>query len=118
MGKFFDSLRGYSFDIHKRDQFKCRYCGVDGSKSFDTWLSLSWDHLLPKGNSNRDNHDYIVTACNFCNTADNRYFEKAKMLNLKFDGMSPTELVEQRREFVMQTRNRYKEFWESNVRKG
>ena len=116
MGKYTDSLRGYAFEIHKRDRFKCRYCGVDGSKSFDTWLTLSWDHLLPKDNINRDNHDYIVTACSFCNTADNRYFEKAKKFDLKFDGMSPDALVVQRRKYVMQTRDSYKEFWESNVR--
>ena len=71
---FSDSLRGYAFSIHERDNFKCRYCGLDGSESFDNWLSLSWDHLLPKLHPNRDNHEYIVTACMFCNTADNQYF--------------------------------------------
>ncbi|MCK4543187.1 MAG: hypothetical protein KAU17_13215 [Spirochaetales bacterium] len=118
MGKYTDSLRGYAFETHKRDQFKCRYCGVDGSKSLDIWLTLSWDHLLPKGHPNRNNRDYIVTACNFCNTADNRYFENAKKRNLKFDGMSADALVAQRREYVMRTRDSYKEFWERNVRNG
>jgi hypothetical protein len=70
MSSFDGSLRGYGYETHKRDNFKCRYCGADGTQSFETWLTLSCDHLLPKGNPNRDNPDYIVTACNFCNTAD------------------------------------------------
>ena len=44
MAAFNDSLRRYAFPIHKRDHFKCRYCGADGSQSFATWLTLSWDH--------------------------------------------------------------------------
>jgi hypothetical protein len=84
--------------------------------SFDTWLTLSWDHLLPKGHPNRDNPEFIVTACSFCNTADNRYFDKAKKLGLEFDGKTPDELVAQRLPYVMKTRNSYREFWENNVR--
>jgi len=96
MATYTVALRGYAFQVHKRDGFKCRYCGIDGTKSFDAWLTLSWDHLLPKGHPDRDNLDFIVTACNFCNTADNRYFEQAKKRGLKFDGMAPDELVAQR----------------------
>ncbi len=59
MAKFTDSLRGYALEVHKRDHFKCLYCGVDGTKSFETWLTLSWDHLLPKGHADRDNPEYI-----------------------------------------------------------
>jgi len=116
MTKYTDSLRGYAFSIHLRDKFKCRYCGVDGTKSFATWLMLSWDHLLPKGHPNRDNPDYIVTACNFCNTADNRYFDLAEERGLKFDGLSPDELVEQRMPYVQATRRSYRTFWEEKVK--
>ncbi len=117
MTKYTDSLRGYAFQIHQRDNFKCRYCGADGTKSFDTWLTLSWDHLLPKGHPDRDNPDYIVTACNFCNTADNRYFDLAEKRGLKFDGLTPDELIKQRMLYVHATRQEYKAFWEENVKK-
>jgi hypothetical protein len=30
--------------------------------SFANWLSLSWDHLLPKGHSQRDNADFILNS--------------------------------------------------------
>lgn len=115
MRSFDDSLRGYSFEIHRRDNFTCQYCGADGRKSFETWLTLSSDHLLPKGHPERDNPDYIVTACNFCNTADNHYFEKAEEYNLKFDGLSRDALVAQRLPYVIKVREAYRAFWEQTV---
>jgi 5-methylcytosine-specific restriction endonuclease McrA len=115
MAGFTDSLRGYAFRIHQRDHFTCRYCGADGTKSFDTWLTLSWDHLLPKEHPNRDNPDYIVTACNFCNTADNWYFKQAAKRGIRFDGLTPDELVAQRLPYVLATRQNYRVFWEGHV---
>ncbi len=116
MAKFSDALRGYAYDVLKRDNFTCRYCGADGRRSFDAWLSLSWDHLLPKGHSDRDNPDFIVAACNFCNCADNHYFEHAEERGLKFDGLTPDELAAQRLPYVERTRLSYREFWADNVR--
>jgi hypothetical protein len=115
MAKYTDSLRGYAFEVLKRDGFKCRYCGLDGRRSLDAWLTLSWDHLLPKGNPQRDNPEFIVAACNFCNTADNRYFDLAESRGLKFDGLSCEELVVQRKKYVEATRRSYYEFWLQNV---
>jgi hypothetical protein len=114
--KYGDALRGYAHAIHQRDNFTCRYCGLDGKLSFSAWLSLSWDHLLPRGHPQRDNPDYIVTACNFCNTADNRYFDLALKRGITFDGLSPTELVAQRLPFVKRTRDQYEAFWEEHVK--
>ena len=113
MTTYSDSLRGYGHKIYERDNFICQYCGIDGSQSFDIWLSLSIDHLLPKGHPNRDNPDYIVTACNFCNTADNHYFTK---YDLNFDNISPEQLIEQRKPYVQKVRDNYREFWEANVK--
>jgi hypothetical protein len=115
MPGFTDALRSYAFPVHKRDGFRCRYCGLDGSQAFAAWLSLSWDHLLPKGHAQRDNLDFIVTACLFCNTADNRYFDHAEKRGLQLDGKTPDELVEQRRPYVERTRAAYQQFWEENV---
>jgi 5-methylcytosine-specific restriction endonuclease McrA len=115
MKKFGDSLRGYSFDVHKRDNFVCQYCGADGTKSFDTWLSFSRDHLLPTGHKKREEEKYIVTACRFCNEADNQYFVQAEKRGISFDGKSREQLVEQRLEYVRETRQKYKEFWVKNV---
>jgi hypothetical protein len=116
MPKYTDSLRGYAFSTHQRDHFRCRYCGLDGTKSFENWVSLSWDHLLPHGDSRRDRPEFIVTACMFCNTADNRYFDQANARGLRFENKSPDDLVKQRQLYVDRTRSNYKEFWEKKVR--
>jgi len=113
---FSDALRGYAFPIHKRDGFKCVYCGLDGTQSFEAWLSLSQDHLLPKGHAHRDDSEYIVTSCMFCNVADNQYFAKAEERGITFDCKTRNELVEQRKLYVQKTRCGYREFWEANVR--
>ena len=117
MRKYTDSLRGYSYPVHKRDHFKCRYCGLDGTRSLDAWLNLSLDHLLPPNHLNRDKVKFMVTACKFCNTADNLYFKHAKKRGLRFDGMSPKELVKQRRSYIMETRASYENFWDKKVKR-
>ncbi len=115
MAKFIDSLRGYAFPIHKRDQYVCQYCGLDGRTSFEAWLTLSLDHLLPKGHPERNNPEYTVTACQFCNTADNRYFDHAEKRGLMFLNLNREELITQRRPFVLRTRQSYHLFWEEHV---
>ena len=116
MANFTDSLRGYGSKINQRDNFKCRYCGVDGKKSFDTWLILSVDHLLPKDHPDREKDEYKVTSYLFCNTADNKYFELAQKRGLKFNGLTPDELVKQRVRYVNETPNSYKIFGEEKVK--
>ena len=110
-----ESLRGYGHQIYKRDGFKCVYCGVDGSKSFDVWLTLTCDHLLPKGHPDRENSEFIVTACNFCNVAENRYFSKADKLGLTFDGLTRELLIARRKPYVEEVRRKFKGFWEKEV---
>jgi hypothetical protein len=60
--------------------------------------------------------EYIVTACMFCNTAHNRYFDLADKRGLQFDGLTPDQLVAQRLPYVEATRRKYEEFWLINVR--
>ncbi len=100
----------------QRDKFICRYCGLDGKEAFASWLSLSEDHLLPKGHPKRDDPDFIVTACQFCNVADNQYFRRAKERGIQFEGLSQEELVSQRRPYVDKVRRDYRSFWEAHVR--
>jgi hypothetical protein len=71
--------------------------------------------LLPKGHINRNNPEFIVASCSFCNTADNRYFDLAAKRELILEGLSPEELVELRRPYVEATRSAYREFWEKHV---
>lgn len=101
---------------HERDGWRCVYCGLDGRASFASWLSLSWDHLLPQGDPRRDDPEFIVTSCVFCNVADNKYFATARERGLTFESKAPEDLVAQCKPYVMKTRDAYRDFWEVHVR--
>lgn len=107
MTKYNDALRGYAYPVHKRDGFKCIYCRLDGTQ-WPNWLFLSWDHLLPPGHPQRENLDYIVTACRFCNEVHNKTI-------FPVEGKNPAELVKQKREFVLKRREEYYEFFKTEV---
>jgi hypothetical protein len=102
-----ESLRGYAYATHKRDDFECVYCGMDG-KIWPNWLYLTWDHLLPPGHDERNNPDFIVTACSFCNVVHNR-------TRFDTDGKTPRELVAQKRPMVIARREQFREFWDAYV---
>ena len=115
--KYTDALRGYAYRVLKRDRFKCRYCGLEGKASFDNWLALSWDHLLPKGHPERNNEEFIVASCRFCNEADNRYFDRLAREGTSLDGLSRRELVLCRKKGIRASRKAYREFWDECVKK-
>ena len=104
---FSDALRGYAFEVHRRDGFRCVYCGLDGTV-WPNWLYLSLDHLLPHGHPDRDDPVFQVTACRFCNEARNRVVYAV-------EGRSPAEIVELKREQVQAARAEYEAFWREHV---
>ncbi len=105
---FTDSLRGYAHPIHKRDGFTCVYCGWDGSQ-WPNWLFLSRDHLLPEQHPKHDDKDFIFTACRFCNEVHNK-------TSFDVEDKSPNQIVAIKRQAVLASRAKYKEFWDQNVR--
>jgi 5-methylcytosine-specific restriction endonuclease McrA len=107
MPKYSDALRGYAHPVLKRDRFTCRYCGLDGAQ-WPNWLYLSWDHLLPVGHPQRDDPDFIVAACRFCNEAYNR-----KIYSV--EGKTPAELVEQKKVWILKKRAEYRLFFDQQV---
>ena len=112
---FTDSLRGYAHSTHRRDRFVCCYCGLDGKKSFDNWLRLTQEHLLPKTDTRREDPNFIVAACMFCNVADNRFFDYVEQRGLSLEGKTRDELIAQRVPFVAQVRANYAKFWNAHV---
>lgn len=108
MPKFDDALRGYAHPILARDNFVCTYCGLDG-KVWPNWVYLSLDHLVPEGDSRRDDHDYIVAACRFCNELHNKTM-------LEVIGKSPQEIIDQKKPLILKRREDYKDFWKENVK--
>ena len=106
--RYGDALRGYAHPTHQRDGFRCRSCGLDGTR-WPNWLFLTWDHLLPPGHPGRDDPAYVVCACSVCNVAENRTAWDVA-------GKTPEELVAQKRPVVPAVREAYRRFWEEEVR--
>lgn len=107
---FTDALRGYAHPVLERDNFTCAYCDLDG-RAWPNWLYLSWDHLLPKGHPMRDDEQFIVAACRFCNEACNR-------TTFWSEGMTADEVVAKKRTAIEAVREDYRRFWETKVRAG
>jgi len=60
------------------------------------------------GHAERNDPNYVVAACRFCNEASNR---------TKWDvaGKSPDELVAQKKPIVLAVREQYRAFWLAEV---
>ena len=60
--------------------YYCAYCGADLHKDYQSWLSITVDHVVPKSTPWADQHDdWIedlfnrVTCCGACNGFLNRF---------------------------------------------
>jgi 5-methylcytosine-specific restriction endonuclease McrA len=73
--------------ILKRDQFRCRYCGLDGKASFENALVMGVDFVRPRAKKGRKSEDNLVACCRPCNTLKGhrvfKDFDEAKSHVLK-----------------------------------
>jgi 5-methylcytosine-specific restriction endonuclease McrA len=73
--------------ILKRDGFRCQYCGLDGSSSFENSLVMSVDFIIPRARKGKKDPRNLVAACRPCNLIKGRHvfnnFEEAKAYILK-----------------------------------
>lgn len=74
--------RGYGLDFMQRTgQTRCAYCGLDLVGSYENWLTMALDHVVPRSLCNRldvdpswrDDLTNLVLCCAACNTFGNRY---------------------------------------------
>jgi|SRR6516225_2250354 len=68
--------------ILERDQFRCRYCGLDGKASFENALVMSVDFDVPRAHKGKKAPANLVACCRPCNmikgTRVYENFEEAK----------------------------------------
>src|SRR5271168_2185351 len=68
--------------ILERDQFCCRYCGLDGKTSFENALVMSVDFVVPRARKGKKDPGNLVACCRPCNmikgTRLYKNFEEAK----------------------------------------
>jgi 5-methylcytosine-specific restriction endonuclease McrA len=68
--------------ILERDQFCCRYCGLDGRASFENAIVMSVDFVMPRARKGKKDPANLVACCRPCNmikgTRVYKSFEDAK----------------------------------------
>ncbi len=58
-GKVSNKIR---FSIYKRDNYRCRYCGIS-----DRFADLEIDHIIPIAKGGKSNYNNLQTLCKKCN---------------------------------------------------
>jgi len=92
--------------IYQKYNFICQYCGFDGS-SFDNWLQMSLDHILPQSCGGTDEENNLIPSCRACNSFMSAMkFEKGK--NIK-------DILTIKRERVHESRMSNFLNWEKDV---
>ena len=68
--------------ILERDDYKCRYCGLDGRASFENALVMSVDFVMPRARKGKKDPANLVACCRPCNmikgTKVYKNFDEAK----------------------------------------
>lgn len=54
--------------ILERDDFVCRYCGLDGRASFENALVMRVDFVVPRAKKGKKDPNNLVACCTPCNT--------------------------------------------------
>jgi 5-methylcytosine-specific restriction endonuclease McrA len=63
--------------ILERDQYRCRYCGLDGMASFDNALAMSVDFVVPRAKKGKKDPQNLVACCRACNMIKGRRVYKS-----------------------------------------
>ena len=54
--------------ILERDDYVCRYCGLDGRGSFENALVMRVDFVVPRARKGKKDPSNLVACCSACNT--------------------------------------------------
>ena len=54
--------------ILERDDYVCRYCGLDGRASFENALVMRVDFVVPRARKGKKDPSNLVACCGPCNT--------------------------------------------------
>jgi 5-methylcytosine-specific restriction endonuclease McrA len=87
-------------NILKRDHYRCQYCGLDGSTSFENYLVMTVDFVIPRARGGKKEPRNLVTACRPCNLIKGRRVFKT------FEGAKA---------YVLQRREELRKEWEARM---
>ena len=84
--------------ILERDQFRCRYCGLDGKASFENALVMSVDFIVPRAHKGKKDPANLVACCRPCNM---------------IKGTRVYKSIEDAKKYVLARREEMRQAWES-----
>lgn len=86
--------------ILERDQYRCRYCGLDGMANFENSLIMSVDFVVPRARKGKKEPSNLVTACRPCNV---------------LKGTRIFSSIEEAKEFLLKRRAELRKDWETRM---
>jgi 5-methylcytosine-specific restriction endonuclease McrA len=86
--------------ILERDNFRCRYCGLDGRSSLENALIMSVDFVIPRAHGGKKNAHNLVVCCLPCKT---------------IKGTRGCENFEEAKKYVLARREALRQAWETQV---
>lgn len=89
--------------ILERDQYRCRYCGLDGRASFENALVMSVDFVIPRAKKGRKDPENLVACCRPCNM---------------IKGTRVYRDLEEAKAYVLARRAELRKAWESKTAQG
>ena len=84
--------------ILERDQFCCRYCGLDGKASFENALVMSVDFVMPRARKGKKDPANLVACCRPCNS---------------IKGTRVYKSFEDAKKYVLERRTEMRQAWET-----
>ena len=84
--------------ILERDDYVCRYCGLDGRASFENALVMRVDFVVPRARKGKKDPSNLVACCTPCNT---------------IKGTRVYKSFEHAKEYVLATREELQKAWEA-----
>jgi 5-methylcytosine-specific restriction endonuclease McrA len=64
--------RQQGLSILERDNFRCQYCGLDGTASFENALVMGVDFVVPRARKGKKDPTNLVACCRPCNVLKGR----------------------------------------------
>jgi hypothetical protein len=86
--------------ILERDDYVCRYCGLDGRASFENALVMRVDFVVPRARKGKKDPSNLVACCTPCNTI------KGTRVYASFD---------ESKAFVLAQREQLRKTWEAKT---
>ena len=86
--------------ILERDDYKCRYCGLDGRATFENALTMRVDFVVPRARKGKKDPNNLVACCTPCNTI------KGTKVYASFDDA---------KSFVLKQREALRKAWQSKT---